>query len=338
MPKSLATSMRRMQRVMRPARLSKKSQASLIAMAMAPFAVSKPKKAKPPSGLRVPQAAQYLARTHRCAQGARSYKLYLPASAPTAPKGLIVMLHGCGQDPDDFARGTHMNAIADKHGLAVAYPEQTRKHNAGGCWNWFSPLHQKRGLGEPAILASLTRKLMRELRLGRDQVYVACLSAGGAMAAILGDVYPDVFAATGIHSGLARGAAGDVRSAMAAMRNGAAGGALPAVTATGAAPVRRIIFQGDNDQTVHLSNAQHLLTAARGPDPKASRIHSNAVRDISYTRSDFAKAEGQGPLELWMLAGAGHAWSGGRAAGSFTDRRGPDASAQMVRFFLAAPH
>ena len=370
MPKSLVANMRRMQRMMRPAKLTKKSQSILIASAFAPFAVAKPKRkaksqtsvaghalgmmvtnmraaqgmmpgARQPATTRavvpsVPKGAQYLSRTHRCVQGARGYKLYLPASAPKHPNGLIVMLHGCGQDPDDFALGTHMNAIAEKHGLAVAYPAQTRRHNAGGCWNWFAPAHQSRGLGEPAILASLTRKLTRELDLGRDQVYVAGLSAGGAMAAILVDVYPDVFAAAGIHSGLARGAARDVSSAMGAMRSGAPGGVAPAVIRKNNSPVRRIIFQGDGDGTVHLSNAQHLVTAALGADPVAARVTRNAVRKIGYTRSDFGADGDLVALELWVLDGAGHAWSGGRAAGSYTDTKGPDASAQMVRFFLAA--
>ena len=117
------------------------------------------------------------------------------------------MLHGCNQTPDDFAVGTHMNAMAEKHGLAVAHPAQTRHHNAASCWNWFKPVNQLRGAGEPEILASLARKLMKEFSLTRDGVFVAGLSAGGAMAAILADVYPDIFSAVGVHSGLAREAA-----------------------------------------------------------------------------------------------------------------------------------
>ncbi|MBQ2262583.1 MAG: PHB depolymerase family esterase [Loktanella sp.] len=371
MPKSLAANMRRMQRMMRPAKLTKKSQSILIASAFAPFTAATPKRGKAgnsqataaghafgtmvknmrvaqgmipgnrqapitrPVAPRVPQGAQYLARQHRCAQGTRGYQLYLPASAPKAPRGLILMLHGCGQNPDDFAIGTHMNAVAEKHGLAVAYPAQTQRHNARGCWNWFVARHQMRGMGEPAILASLTRKLMRELDVPRDQVFVAGLSAGGAMAAILVDVYPDVFAAAGIHSGLARGAARDVSSAVGAMRSGAPGGSAPAVIRAKHSPVRRIIFQGDADGTVHLSNASHLVTAALGDAPTATRITRNAVRKVGYTRSEFSGDGAPGALELWLLQGAGHAWSGGRVAGSYTDANGPDASTQMVRFFLA---
>jgi len=246
------------------------------------------------------------------------------------------MLHGCSQTPDDFALGTHMNAMAEKHGFVIAYPAQTGWHNAGSCWNWFRPGHQVRGAGEPAILASLTRKLMKEYGLGRDATFVAGLSAGGAMAAILADVYPDVFSAAGVHSGLARGAASSVVSAMSAMRSGGeAEGRAPAV-ATRSEPVRRIIFQGDADGTVHPSNAAMIVAAAMGSDAVPTKTGNRSVRGRGYARSDFAGPDGAVLLELWMLEGAGHAWSGGRAAGSYTDKNGPNASAQMIRFFMAA--
>ncbi|MDP3958898.1 MAG: PHB depolymerase family esterase [Pseudorhodobacter sp.] len=284
---------------------------------------------------RIPKDAQYLARKHRSAAGSRGYKLYLPASQPKRPKGLILMLHGCNQSPDDFAVGTHMNAQAEKHGLAIAYPAQTGGHNAASCWNWFKPGNQVRGTGEPAILASLTRKLMKEFGLGHDAVFVAGLSAGGAMAAILADVYPDVFSAAGVHSGLARGAARDVVSAMSAMRSGgASAGAAPTV-ATPSDPVRRIIFHGDADSTVHPSNASMIVAAAVGGDAMPTRIGNRSAGGRGYVRSEYAGSDGATLVEHWMIFGAGHAWSGGRAAGSFTDRKGPDASAHMIRFFLA---
>jgi len=282
----------------------------------------------------VPTGAVFLTRKHRSAAGARGYRLYVPASQPKNPNGLIVMLHGCFQSPDDFAIGTHMNALAERHGLAVAYPAQTRIHNGSACWNWFKPGSQVRGSGEPAILASLTRKLMREFGLGRDGVYVAGLSAGGAMAAILADVYPDVFSAAGIHSGLTRGAASNVFSAMSAMRNGSGSVVTAPVASKRVSPVRRIIFHGGADTTVHPSNATNIVAAAIGGNAKPMRIANRAVRGRDYVRSDFAGPDGQFLLQLWMIEGSGHAWSGGRAAGSYTDSKGPDASAEMVRFFL----
>lgn len=282
---------------------------------------------------RIPEGAQYLARRHRTPAGSRGYRLYLPASQPQQPRGLILMLHGCNQTPDDFAIGTNMNALAEKHGLAIAYPAQTGVHNGASCWNWFKPGHQARGAGEPAILASLARKLMKEHGLRRDAVFVAGLSAGGAMAAVLADVYPDVFSAAGIHSGLARGAAGDVISAMSAMRNGGSTGALHAV-ATPSQRVRRIVFHGDADSTVHPSNATAIVEAAV-KDAMPTMTSRRSVRGRGYARNEYAGVEGVTELELWMVEGAGHAWSGGRAAGSYTETKGPDASAQMVRFFLA---
>lgn len=283
---------------------------------------------------RAPAGARSLARTHRCAAGSRSYKLYLPASRLDHPDGLIVMLHGCNQTPDDFAIGTHMNALAEKHGLAVAYPEQSRQRNAAGCWNWFQPANQVRDTGEPAILAALTRKLMREFRLGRDSVFLAGLSSGGAMAAILADVYPDVFSAAGVHSGLARGAATGPMSALSAMQSGATGTAAFARPPP-ERPVRWIIFQGTEDGTVHPSNAAVILAAVVGEDTVPTRTRKGAVGGRDYVRRDYAGPDGAISVETWMIENAGHAWSGGRAGGSYTDTKGPDASAQMVRFFLA---
>lgn len=294
----------------------------------------------PPKGRRkvavpVPKGAQWLARSHRSVAGSCAYKLYLPASQPVRPKGLIVMLHGCNQNPDDFARGTHMNAEAERHGLAVVYPAQTAGDNAAACWNWFRAGDQARGAGEPAMLASLVRKLTKEFGLDRGSVFVAGLSAGGAMAAILADVYPDLFSAAGVHSGLARGAAQGVMSAATAMRSG---GTIPAETvARAAAPMRRIIFHGDADGTVHASNAAMIVAAALGEGAVPAKVVGRSVRGRDYVRSDFAGPDGRIRLQLWMLTGGGHAWSGGRVAGTYTDATGPDASALMVRFFLAGP-
>lgn len=247
------------------------------------------------------------------------------------------MLHGCNQNADDFSVGTHMNAMAEKHGLAIAYPEQIARHNVASCWNWFSPGNQERGSGEPAILASLTRKLAKEFGLDRGAVSVAGLSAGGAMAAILADVYPDIFSAAGVHSGLARGAARNVITAISAMRNGGVPDSAVLAVAPQSKSVRRIVFQGDADTTVHPSNATKIVTAALGEDATPTKITSRSVRGRGYCRSDFARLDGTVMVELWILEGGGHAWSGGRAAGSYTDRKGPDASAQMIRFFMSKP-
>jgi poly(hydroxyalkanoate) depolymerase family esterase len=283
----------------------------------------------------VPEAAPFLARTHVGPAGALDYRLYLPSGRADRPAGLILMLHGCSQDPEDFAAGTGMNAIAERHGLAVAYPAQAAGHNASGCWNWFRPGDQRRGAGEPAVLAALAGALAKELGLRREAVFVAGLSAGGAMSAILADVYPDVFAAAGVHSGLVRGAAGNVLSAMTAMRSGATN--TPHKVRARRKPVRRIVFHGDADTTVHPSNAPLIVVAAVGAAALPISVHHASAGGRRYVRSHFAAPGKPDHLELWQIEGGGHAWSGGRAAGSFTDPKGPDASAEMVRFFLAKP-
>lgn len=282
----------------------------------------------------VPPGAVWEWRHHAGPQGARDYRLYLPATAAGAPRGLILMLHGCTQNPDDFARGTGMNALAERHGLAVAWPSQTGTDNAQRCWNWFRPGDQGREAGEPAILAGLTRALMDDFGLDRGTVYVAGLSAGGAMAAVLGEAFPDVFSAVGVHSGLPAGAASDLPTAMAAMRGAAPVGRSQAVRAEG---VRTIVLHGSADTVVHPSNAQRLIDRARGDAAGSARITRGTTGGRGWQRRVFAGDDGAALAESWTIDGAGHAWSGGNPAGSFADAAGPDASDLMLRFFLGLP-
>ena len=273
---------------------------------------------------------QFLAGSHTGAAGTRAYKLYVP---PGYRQGqslpLVLMLHGCSQDPDDFARGTGMNEAARAQGFFVLYPAQTQHANSSGCWNWFKHTHQRRGSGEPALLAGMTRQVMQQYGIDARRVYVAGLSAGGAMAAILGSCYPELFAAVGVHSGLPAGAASDLPSALAAMRSGA--GDIPA-PALDSPPT--IVFHGDRDATVHPRNGEQIA-AARVGGAAAQREHGSQGR--AYTRDIYRDAQGRPRAEHWLVHGAGHAWSGGRAGGSYTDPQGPDASAEMLRFFFANP-
>lgn len=266
----------------------------------------------------VPEGARFEARHFAGEAGARDYKLYIPSAG--SPQGLVLMLHGCKQDPDDFAAGTGMNEAAEAEGLLVAYPRQAAAHNLASCWNWFRPGDQQRDQGEPAILADLTRALVAEFAIDPERVFVAGLSAGGAMAAVLAETYPDLYAATGIHSGVPTGAANDVVSAFAVMRGepGLAGGAP---TAAG----RMIVFQGEADQVVHPANAERLV-AGRAGALTASQGRSAGGR--VYRRRAGSETE------IWMIEGAGHAWSGGKPEGSYSDPSGPDASAEMLQFFL----
>ena len=270
----------------------------------------------------VPDGAAFLERRYACAAGARDYRLYVPASGRRGRlRGLVVMLHGCRQNPEDFATGTGMNALAEARRLLVAYPGQTAVHNAHGCWNWFRPRDQRRGAGEPAIIAGMARALAAEFGIDRREIFVAGLSAGGAMAAVLGAAYPDVFAAIGVHSGLPAGAANDAVTALAAMRGEAA---APAPDASGPGP-RTIVFHGTDDATVRPLNAERIVAGFAG-----GREARGVAGGRRYRRRVFRGGRG----ELWTIEGAGHAWSGGKPPGSYTDPHGPDASAEMVRFFL----
>lgn len=292
---------------------------------------------RPAPDVSVPDGAQFLARSFTCAAGTRRYRLYVPASASEQPRGLVVMLHGCKQNPEDFAAGTGMNTVAETHGLLVAYPGQPSADNASSCWNWFRPADQKRDTGEPAIIAGITGEIMAEFGLDRSRVFVAGLSAGGAMAAIMGETYPDLYAAAGIHSGLAYGSANDVISAFSAMRGDA--GITPRAssrTVAGGPPARTIIFQGKADRTVHPSNAERIVTQVSPPGGRNAASHesASAPNGRNYTRTIITDTDGMPVVEYWLIDGIGHAWSGGHASGSYTDPSGPNASHEMVRFFL----
>ncbi|AHE55789.1 extracellular catalytic domain type 1 short-chain-length polyhydroxyalkanoate depolymerase [Sphingomonas sanxanigenens] len=271
-------------------------------------------------------------RSHAGKRGALAYRLYRPAGA-TAGMPLVVMLHGCTQSPEDFAAGTGMNALADELGFLVAYPRQTQAANAQKCWNWFNPGDQQRDRGEPALIAGLTRDILAETGADPGRVYVAGLSAGGAAATIMAAAYPDLYAAVGVHSGLACGAARDLPSALAAMKRG--GGA--AKTRQGQRFVPLISFHGDRDMVVHEVNAREIVaaaTAAAGA-PLTVRTETGVSPSGRRFRRDLSvDAGGTVLIEQWTVAGAGHAWSGGDAAGSYTDPAGPEASREMLRFFL----
>ena len=307
-----------------------------------PLRLHEPMRQPPATPDVVPTGGQFIEATYSNAAGRRAYKLYIPGGYHGQAVPLVVMLHGCTQSPDDFAAGTRMNAIAEEETCLVAYPAQASNANPAKCWNWFRPSDQRRGQGEPSLIAGITRQIMGDYAVDRGRVYVGGLSAGAAAAAVMGAAYPDLFAAIGVHSGLACGAASDVASAFAAMRQGAsaspsfgnisvAAGHAPTVAPT----VPTIVFHGDADTTVHPRNGDHVIAQAVGTTNAQTKVQRGRVPGgHAYTRTIHSDASGRSILEQWEIHGAGHAWSGGSPAGSYTDPRGPDAAREMLRFFL----
>jgi poly(hydroxyalkanoate) depolymerase family esterase len=287
----------------------------------------------------LPPGGKFIEATCSNAAGTRAYKLFIPSRYRGQALPLVVMLHGCTQSPDDFAAGTRMNLVADEQTCFVAYPAQPSDANPAKCWNWFRPGDQRRGQGEPSLIADITRKIMREYSVDPERVYIAGLSAGGAAAAIMGATYPDLYAAIGVHSGLACGAASDLPSAYAAMRQGdladsSGAGDVSSDHRNGPA-VPIIVFHGDRDTTVHPRNGDHVIAQSTRTMNARKTVHQGQVPGgHSYTRTAHADPSGRATFEHWDIHGAAHAWSGGSPAGSFTDPRGPDATREMLRFFL----
>jgi poly(hydroxyalkanoate) depolymerase family esterase len=302
----------------------------------APFTRGRAAPSPAPSSDFGPQAGQFLARSFRNHAGTLGYRLYVPSGYSGEPAPLIVMLHGCKQSAEDFAAGTRMNARAEELTCLVAYPEQAAGANPSRCWNWFRPEHQRRDHGEASLIAGITKQVMDDFVVDPQRVYVAGLSAGGAAAAVMGSAYSDLYAAVAIHSGLPCGAACDVPSAFAAMRRG--GALRNGSRANAAKPTRvmpTIVFHGDQDRTVNPDNSEQVLAQAMA----GTELHKSVERGQvpgghAYTRTLYTHPEGTLMLESWTIHGAGHAWSGGSLAGSYTDPQGPDATREMLRFFF----
>jgi poly(hydroxyalkanoate) depolymerase family esterase len=276
----------------------------------------------------VPDGARFEERTYANSAGSRTYKLFVPSGCVGQAMPLVVMLHGCRQSPDDFAVGTRMNQLAEEQSFLVAYPAQSATANASRCWNWFKERDQERDQGEPSLIAGITREIMRDFNVEPARISIAGLSAGGAAAAVMGATYPDLFGAVGVHSGLACGAALDMPSAFAAMRTGARD-----LRRRGA--VRTIVFHGDKDMTVSSVNGDQVIAqCGSATNSRISVCQGRSPEGVRYTRTVYTDESGHEMMEQWVVHGLGHAWSGGSAAGSHTDPRGPDASREMVRFFF----
>jgi poly(hydroxyalkanoate) depolymerase family esterase len=285
------------------------------------------KRAPLPTPAIVPEGARFIESTYSSLAGSRTYRLFIPSRYREQPLPLVVMLHGCTQSPDDFAAGTRMNFLAEEQNCFVAYPAQPSRANHAKCWNWFRTVDQQRGRGEPSLIAGITRQIMDDYSVDPKRVYVGGLSAGAAAA-----TYNDLYAAIGIHSGLACGVATDLPSALVAMRQGGSG---HKAISDDRPPVPTIVFHGDRDTTVHPNNGDQILEQSVKTMRARKKVNRGQVPGgHAYTRTILSDASGRTMLEHWNIHGAGHAWSGGSPAGSYTDPRGPDATREMLRFFL----
>jgi poly(hydroxyalkanoate) depolymerase family esterase len=264
----------------------------------------------------------------------RRYALFVPSRQPVAPAPLLVMLHGCKQNPEDFARGTRMNRLAEEHGFLVAYPEQARLDNGGNCWNWFVPRQQERDGSEPTQVAQIVHEVMRLHPVAPGAVYVAGLSAGAAMAVVLGQAYPELFSGVAAHSGLPMGSAHSVSSAFAAMRGKSGSGR----SRSAVHPVPTLVIHGDADKTVAPSNGQGIVDqalAAFGESrPALQRISRFERNNPALSQChQYLDASGRCQIEQWIVPGGAHTWFGGDPSGSYTASHGPDASALIAAFF-----
>jgi poly(hydroxyalkanoate) depolymerase family esterase len=249
----------------------------------------------------VPEGGKFIDAMYSNAAGSRAFKLYIPSRYHGQPLPLVVMLHGCTQSPDDFAAGTRMNLVAEEHTCLVVYPAQPSEANAAKCWNWFRPSDQRRGQGEPSLIAGITRQVMRDYAVDPERVYIGGLSAGAAAAAVMGATYPDLYAAIGVHSGLACGAAKDLPTAFVAMRQGDLPGSskfgdISEVPRRGQA-IPTIVFHGDKDTTVHPRNGEHVIAQSKGATNLLEKVHRGRVPGgHSYTRTIHADASGRESL------------------------------------------
>jgi poly(hydroxyalkanoate) depolymerase family esterase len=281
---------------------------------------------------------------------ALDYRLYLPSGALRRRSlPLIVMLHGCRQDPLSFAEGTRMNKRAEDGRYAVLYPEQSTRSNPMRCWNWFETASIA-GHGEAALIARLIDQITRRRRIDPRRVYLVGMSAGGAMACLLAVRHSRLFAACAIHSGVMYGVASSPMQAVSVMQSGASPASIdkarrllhevgePEVT------VPTLVIHGDRDATVNPLNADQIIVQLKERtefiDPSMGKLLASGERLIddggrAYRQQDYTQ-QGRSILRKILVQGLGHAWSGGDSRYEFNDAGGPDATQLILDFVM--PH
>lgn len=291
--------------------------------------------------------------------GDRPYFVYTPENYRVGTAvPLVVMLHGCGQTPVDFATGTQMNQLADQNNFIVVYPQQTNAYNRYTCWNWFESDNQTRDSGEPAIIAGIVRTMQNntsQWTINARRIFVAGLSAGAAMSVILGATYPDIFAAIGVHSGLVYQAASNAKIAARVMQRGGPdqveqGHAAHRAMGSFARVVPTIVFQGTSDYVVNPINGSQVvqqwietnMLASNGSyaadfNNPSSTTTGQVPGGRSYSIYTWNNSKGSEVQVYWEVNKLGHAWSGGNSGGSYTDPQGPNASHAIYTFFMDHP-
>lgn len=290
-------------------------------------------------------SAQILTGTHHGPHGTRAWRLVVPDGSTTAPRPLLVMLHGCLQNAADIARGSNLDAVAEREGILVLYPEQPTTANPRQCWNWFDPAHQHRDRGEPALLAGLVADVVQQHGGDASRVHIAGVSAGAAMATLVAVAYPEQFVSITSVAGVGWQAATTVAQALSVMQRGA-GDALPSASVMLAAmgahartmPV--FIVHGEADNVVHVNNAsetasqfvavhQALRTKAGLPALQAETLPPRDEHGLPVHESQWRDEHGRAVVTVLRVGQLGHAFPFGNATGSFTDARGPDVAGRL---------
>lgn len=304
--------------------------------------------------------------TEYTASDGRIFKVFVPTEyRQYIPVPIIVMLHGCLGNPDIFAAQTQMNDLAEEETFLVVYPDQPASANPIKCWNWFLPEHQARGTGEPASIAGIANEVKDRYHVNSHRIYVAGLSAGGAMTVIMGATYPDLFAAIGVNSGLEFKAATTVATAGYAMAHGGPdpvtqGNLAYAAMGKHERVVPVIVFHGMADQVVNPVNGNQIISQwAQTNDLALDKRGNDNIDDIadeiingqvplpngrSYTHYIYKTSHKNGHkndtgavvMEKYVVDGMGHAWSGGGPV-LFSDPLGPNASLIQYEFFMDHP-